>query len=64
MNDITIGIIGTGMMGQEHIQNFNLLDGAQVTALADTDAAMLTKAAEMTDGTPIVSDDFETLFER
>ena len=61
MNDITIGIIGTGMMGQEHIQNFNLLDGAQVTALADTDAAMLTKAAEMTDGTPIVSDDFETL---
>ena len=24
MNDITIGIIGTGMMGQEHIQNFNL----------------------------------------
>ena len=62
MNDITIGIIGTGMMGQEHIQNFNLLDGAQVTALADTDAAMLTKAAEMTDGTPIVSDDFETLW--
>ena len=61
MSDITIGIIGTGMMGQEHIQNFNLLDGAQVTALADTDAAMLTKAAEMTDGTPIVSDDFETL---
>ena len=61
MNDITIGIIGTGMMGQEHIQNFNLLDGAQVTALADTDAAMLTKAAGMTDGTPIVSDDFETL---
>ena len=61
MNDITIGIIGTGMMGQEHIQNFNLLDGAQVTALADTDAPMLAKAAEMTDGTPIVSDDFETL---
>ena len=61
MSDITIGIIGTGMMGQEHIQNFNLLDGAHVTALADTDAAMLSKAAEMTDGTPILSDDFETL---
>ena len=61
MSDITIGIIGTGMMGQEHIQNFNLLDGAQVTALADTDAAMLAKAAEMTDGTPTLTDDFETL---
>ncbi|CAI8212542.1 MAG: scyllo-inositol 2-dehydrogenase (NAD(+)) [Alphaproteobacteria bacterium] len=61
MSDITIGIIGTGMMGQEHIQNFNLLDGAQVTALADTDAAMLAKAAEMADGTPTLTDDFETL---
>lgn len=61
MSDITIGIIGTGMMGQEHIQNFNLLDGAQVTALADTDAAMLAKAAEMADGAPTLTDDFETL---
>ena len=61
MSDITIGIIGTGMMGQEHIQNFNLLDGAQVTALADTDTAMLAKAAEMADGTPTLTDDFETL---
>ena len=61
MNEISIGIIGAGMMGQEHIQNFNLLEGAQVTALADTDAAMLAKAAEMTNGTPMQSDDFETL---
>ena len=61
MNDISIGIIGTGMMGQEHIQNFNLLDGAQVTALADSDANMLAKAAEMTDGTPVTTDDFEQL---
>ena len=61
MSDISVGIIGAGMMGQEHIQNFNLLEGAQVTVLADTNAAMLAKAAEMTDGTPIQSDDFETL---
>ena len=52
MSDIKIGVIGAGMMGQEHIQNFNLLDGAQVTALADTDDGMLGKAAEMCDGTP------------
>jgi predicted dehydrogenase len=48
-------------MGQEHIQNFNLLDGARVTALADTDADMMAKAAAMTDGTPLQTDDFETL---
>ena len=41
---INIGIIGTGMMGHEHIQNFNLLDDAHVMALADTDQTMLAKA--------------------
>ena len=61
MSEISIGIIGAGMMGQEHIQNFNLLEGAQVTALADTDADMLAKAAAMSDGAPSQSDDFETL---
>ncbi|WP_421855459.1 Gfo/Idh/MocA family protein [Oricola sp.] len=33
-------IIGAGMMGQEHIRNIALLPGAQVTAIADTDATM------------------------
>lgn len=42
MGDIVrYGIIGTGMMGQEHIANIALLDGAKVTAIADTDAGML-----------------------
>ena len=30
------GIIGTGMMGQEHIRNVALLEGATITAIADT----------------------------
>ena len=30
------GVIGTGMMGQEHIRNIALLDGVTVTAIADT----------------------------
>ena len=47
MSDISIGIIGTGMMGQEHIVNFNLLPDVRVTALADTDAAMRDKAAAL-----------------
>ena len=34
------GILGCGMMGKEHIQNINLIDGASVTAIADPDAEM------------------------
>ena len=32
---IRFGIIGTGMMGCEHIQNIALLPGVEVTAIAD-----------------------------
>ena len=38
MSEISIGLIGAGMMGQEHIQNFNLLDG--VFALAQLPTPM------------------------
>ena len=34
------GIIGTGMMGQEHIRNIKLLEGASVHAIADPDPGM------------------------
>ena len=34
------GIIGTGMMGQEHIRNLGLLAGARVHAIADPDPEM------------------------
>ncbi len=34
---IRYGIIGTGMMGVEHIQNVLAIDGAEVTAVADPD---------------------------
>ena len=59
--DIAIGLIGAGMMGQEHIQNFNLLAGAHVTAIADTDAGMRDKAAAMCDREVAPIDDFEQL---
>ena len=36
MSDVVrYGVIGTGMMGVEHINNINHLDGAMVTAIAD-----------------------------
>ncbi|MEL7156413.1 MAG: Gfo/Idh/MocA family oxidoreductase [Actinomycetota bacterium] len=34
---VRYGIIGTGMMGVEHISNINAIDGVEVTALADPD---------------------------
>ncbi|NNU80946.1 Gfo/Idh/MocA family oxidoreductase [Halovulum dunhuangense] len=37
---IRYGIIGSGMMGQEHIRNINLLGDARVVAVSDPDAAM------------------------
>ncbi|MEP3275247.1 MAG: Gfo/Idh/MocA family oxidoreductase [Stappiaceae bacterium] len=39
-------VIGSGMMGQEHIRNINLL-GKSVTAVADPNEAMRTGAAEL-----------------
>ena len=37
MTELRYGVIGTGMMGIEHIENLNALDGAVVTAIADPD---------------------------
>lgn len=33
--DIRYGIIGSGMMGIEHIMNINMIEGAHITAIAD-----------------------------
>ncbi|MEL6233463.1 MAG: Gfo/Idh/MocA family oxidoreductase [Pseudomonadota bacterium] len=41
------GLIGSGMMGQEHIRNVALLDGAEIAAIADPDQRMLGCAAEL-----------------
>ena len=35
MTDLRLGVIGTGMMGCEHIRNANALPGATVTAVSD-----------------------------
>ncbi len=36
---VRYGVIGTGMMGIEHIENITALDGATVTAISDTNSA-------------------------
>jgi myo-inositol 2-dehydrogenase/D-chiro-inositol 1-dehydrogenase len=47
MTDIRYGIIGSGMMGQEHIRTIELLEGARVTAVCDPDEAMRSSAAHL-----------------
>jgi myo-inositol 2-dehydrogenase / D-chiro-inositol 1-dehydrogenase len=39
-NQIRYGLIGCGMMGQEHLRNVALLAGVEVTAIFEPDAAM------------------------
>ncbi|MEN8113813.1 MAG: Gfo/Idh/MocA family oxidoreductase [Actinomycetota bacterium] len=43
---IRYGVVGTGMMGVEHILNVNALDGAEVTAISDPDAGSRSSGAE------------------
>lgn len=35
--EVRYGVIGTGMMGVEHIENINAIEGAAVTAISDPD---------------------------
>ncbi|MEM7340457.1 MAG: Gfo/Idh/MocA family oxidoreductase [Actinomycetota bacterium] len=44
MADLRYGIIGTGMMGVEHIHNVHHLDGARVAAVYDPDPSSLATA--------------------
>lgn len=45
--ELRYGIIGCGMMGQEHLRNIALIDGASVAAIFEPDPAMRAAAAEL-----------------
>jgi len=45
MKPLHYGIIGCGMMGQEHLRNIALVPGAHVAAIFEPDAAMRARAA-------------------
>jgi predicted dehydrogenase len=56
------GIIGTGMMGCEHIRNIQALDGVRVVALCDPDERSRAHALMLTGkGTPTYTDHRELL---
>jgi len=48
--DLNYGIIGTGMMGQEHIRNLALLPGARVATLCEPDPQMRAAAKALAPG--------------
>ena len=48
--ELKYGIIGCGMMGQEHLRNIALLEGAGVAAIFEPDPAMRAEAARLAPG--------------
>jgi myo-inositol 2-dehydrogenase/D-chiro-inositol 1-dehydrogenase len=58
---IRYGLIGSGMMGQEHIRNLELLDGVCVTAIADPDEGMRALSVETSGGTAKPYSDYKEM---
>ena len=54
-------IIGSGMMGQEHIRNIALLGDAEVVAIAEPDEAMRTASLALTGGRAMAYADWRAL---
>ncbi len=55
--ELRYGVIGTGMMGREHIANILHLPGARVSAVADPDTESLDAAAALVPAAERFSDD-------
>ena len=56
MNEMRYGIIGTGMMGQEHIRNIALLNGARVAALCEPNPDMRAQASALAPEAAVFTD--------
>ncbi|WP_405403558.1 Gfo/Idh/MocA family protein [Paracoccus sp. Ld10] len=58
---ITYGVIGCGMMGQEHLRNIALLPGTAIGAIFEPDAEMRARAAALAPGARMVDSVAELL---
>ena len=58
---IRYGLIGSGMMGQEHIRNINLLGGCEVAAVADPDEGMRALSVQTSGGTAKPYSDYKEM---
>ncbi len=56
MDKLKYGLLGGGMMGQEHLRNLALLPEAEVTAVVEPDAGMRQKVAELTPDASFLDD--------
>jgi myo-inositol 2-dehydrogenase / D-chiro-inositol 1-dehydrogenase len=57
MSDLRFGIIGTGMMGCEHIRNLDALPGVSLVAVADPDEGSRRRAVEVAATVPVAHAD-------
>ena len=44
---IKYGVVGSGLMGCEHISNINLIDSAEVVAISDSNENSINKAKNL-----------------
>ena len=58
---IRYGLIGSGMMGQEHIRNLKLLENVTLTAVSDPDKEMQSLSVETSGGTAQAFSDHKDL---
>jgi predicted dehydrogenase len=54
--ELRFGVIGTGMMGMEHLRHLLRMPGVRVTACADPDAGSRAQATALLPGVPILAD--------
>jgi myo-inositol 2-dehydrogenase/D-chiro-inositol 1-dehydrogenase len=63
-DELRYGIIGTGLMGVEHIRTLTGLPGARVTAVADPDDASLARGARLAGPEAFAGSDYRELLAR
>ena len=61
MDDLRFGVIGTGMMGCEHLRNLVALPGVEVAAISDPDDGSRGRAAAIVGPDTPAFDDHETM---